>query len=86
MTYPKEAIQKLARLLDGDVSALNWLADKGYTGNGTPPKIPDEIRIEAAKRYISAYENITGEDFKAESGDPISRITKNLRKRGYLDG
>lgn len=30
LNYPKQAIEKLAQLLDGDVSALNWLADNGY--------------------------------------------------------
>lgn len=30
LNYPKEAIEQLARLLDGDISALDWLTDKGY--------------------------------------------------------
>src|SRR6185436_16295218 len=30
-----------------------WYADQGYTGTGTPPAISDEVRIEAAKRYIA---------------------------------
>src|SRR6185503_12667816 len=29
-------------------------AGLGYTGEGTPPEIPDEVRIEAARRYIAA--------------------------------
>ena len=34
-----------------------WLADqRGYRGEGPPPALPGEIRIEAAKRYIAAYE------------------------------
>ncbi|MBI2574688.1 phosphoribosylaminoimidazolesuccinocarboxamide synthase, partial [Candidatus Woesearchaeota archaeon] len=40
-----------------------WLADRGYTGQGAPPKIPDEVRVEAAKRYIDAYEQVTGKQF-----------------------
>ena len=29
-------------------------------GEGTPPPIPDEVRVEAARRYIEAYETVTG--------------------------
>lgn len=30
MNYPKQAIEKLTKLIGGEVSALNWLADNGY--------------------------------------------------------
>ncbi len=63
-----------------------WLADKGFIGEGSVPSIPDDIRIEAARRYIEAYEQITGLRFNAKAGDPIARIVENLRRRGYLDG
>ena len=35
----------------------------GYDGEGPSPTIPDEVRVEAASRYIEAYERITGEPF-----------------------
>lgn len=55
-----------------------WLAGQGFLGDGTPPALTDEIRIEAAKRYISAYELITGVDF-AVSDEPVAeRIAGNL--------
>ena len=57
-----------------------WLANKGFIGEGKIPKIPDDVKIEAAKRYITAYEMITGKEFKAEVGDIKSRISKNLTK------
>ncbi len=46
-----------------------WLISKGYMGNGTPPEITDEVRIETAKKYISFYENITGEEFSPKAED-----------------
>lgn len=55
-----------------------WLADKGFIGEGAIPAVPDEVRVEAARRYIEAYELITGQEFKAEVGDPLTRIEKNL--------
>ncbi|MEK6948895.1 MAG: phosphoribosylaminoimidazolesuccinocarboxamide synthase [Nanoarchaeota archaeon] len=57
-----------------------WLANKGFIGEGKIPKIPDDVKIEASKRYITAYEMITGKEFKAEVGDVMDRIKKNLRK------
>jgi phosphoribosylaminoimidazole-succinocarboxamide synthase len=50
----------------------------GYTGEGTPPPIPDDVRVEAAKRYIAAYEQVTGRTFVPNTEDPLPRIRKNL--------
>jgi len=55
-----------------------WLAKRGFIGEGDIPEIPDDIKIEAAKRYMKAYELITGETFKAEPGNPLERIKRNL--------
>jgi len=55
-----------------------WLADHGFRGEGEIPVIPDEIKVETARRYIEAYELITGEDFVAEVGDVASRLENNL--------
>ncbi|MBI3034180.1 phosphoribosylaminoimidazolesuccinocarboxamide synthase [Candidatus Woesearchaeota archaeon] len=61
-----------------------WLADQGYLGQGTMPEIPDEVRIEAANRYITAYEQVTGSKLNAVPGDATERIRKNLARRGYI--
>lgn len=45
-------------------SFRRWLADRGFTGDGPAPEIPDGIRIETAARYVEAYEAITGEVFE----------------------
>ncbi len=55
-----------------------WLAERGFTGDGEIPVIPDEIRVETARRYIEAYELVTGQTFEAETGDVTERIRKNL--------
>ncbi|MDB4968431.1 MAG: phosphoribosylaminoimidazole-succinocarboxamide synthase [Myxococcales bacterium] len=55
-----------------------WYVDQGYNGSGTPPAIPDEIRVEAAKRYIAAYEQVTGKPFVPDTDEPQARIRKNL--------
>jgi phosphoribosylaminoimidazole-succinocarboxamide synthase len=57
-----------------------WLADKGFRGEGEVPEIPDEIKAETARRYIEAYELITGQGFDAEPGDVNERLQRNLNK------
>lgn len=57
-----------------------WLAERGFRGEGEIPQIPDEIRAETGRRYIEAYELITGQPFKAEVGKVEERLKKNLAK------
>jgi phosphoribosylaminoimidazole-succinocarboxamide synthase len=55
-----------------------WFAEHGYTGDGPPPPIPDDVRVEAARRYIAAYEQVTGRAFVPDTEDPNARIRRNL--------
>jgi phosphoribosylaminoimidazole-succinocarboxamide synthase len=49
-----------------------------YRGDGEPPELPSEVRIGAAKRYVEAFERITGEVFEPNTEPPLPRIAKNL--------
>jgi phosphoribosylaminoimidazole-succinocarboxamide synthase len=52
-----------------------WLAGEAkWSGDGPPPIMPDEIRIEAARRYIASFELVTGTTFVPDSRPPIPRI------------
>ncbi len=57
-----------------------WMAEThGYRGDGPPPALPDDIRVEASKRYIEIYELMTGKVFEPDTHpDPASRIAANL--------
>jgi phosphoribosylaminoimidazole-succinocarboxamide synthase len=55
-----------------------FLAGAGFTGDGPIPAIPDEVRVEAARRYINAFETITGEAFVPDLEDPKVRIPRRL--------
>jgi phosphoribosylaminoimidazole-succinocarboxamide synthase len=55
-----------------------WLKSVGYAGDGPPPVVPDEVRVEAARRYIEAYELVTGETFVPDLEDPIPRMRRRL--------
>jgi phosphoribosylaminoimidazole-succinocarboxamide synthase len=55
-----------------------WLGEQGYKGEGAIPEIPVDVRCEAARRYIEAYEQITGRAFEPDIEDPLPRIRRNL--------
>ncbi len=58
-----------------------WLAEQGFRGDGPPPPLPDTVRMEAARRYVEAYEQITGESFvpgSAPVGERVSDVLQGL--------
>ncbi len=63
--------------LDKDFVRRYYTAS-GYKGDGEPGPLPTEVRVGAAKRYIEAFERITGETFEPNTDPPLARIQKNL--------
>jgi len=55
-----------------------WLGERGYRGDGPPPEIPVDVRCEASRRYIEAYEQLTGRGFEPDTEDPAPRLARNL--------
>ena len=55
-----------------------WLGEQGYKGDGPPPELPVEVRCEAARRYIEAYEQVTGRAFEPDLEAPQARLRRNL--------
>ena len=55
-----------------------WLGRQGYRGEGPPPALPDEVRCEAARRYIQAFEQVSGTRFDPDTQEPVARIRRNL--------
>ncbi len=65
------------RSLDKDY-VRRWLGTQGYRGDGPVPFIPDEVRVEAAERYIEACDAIRGEPFVPDTEAPLPRIKRHL--------
>jgi phosphoribosylaminoimidazole-succinocarboxamide synthase len=66
------------RALDKEYVRRYLAEQRNYRGDGAPPPLPDDVRVEAAKRYIAAYEQLTGKAFEPDTEPPLSRIRRNL--------
>ena len=73
--------RKNQNMLDKE-NIRQWLIERGFSGEGTPPVLTDEIRVTLAERYIELYTQLTGNEFHPLLGDVKSRIEKNLEKAG----
>jgi phosphoribosylaminoimidazole-succinocarboxamide synthase len=65
------------RSLDKEYVRRRLVAD-GYDGRGDPPPLSDEVRLEAARRYVEIYERVTGRTFVPDLEPPEERIRRNL--------
>lgn len=57
-----------------------WLMDNNFKGEGTPPVIPLDIKVEVIKRYITAYNCITGSDYSLENKDSKKALDQAVIK------
>lgn len=54
-----------------------WYAERGYTGDGKPPKMSEELIVALSQRYIKVYEMLTGKKFEAFEY-PIEKRIKDV--------
>ena len=73
---------KSQKMLDKE-NIRQWLIDQGFSGEGEPPKLSDEIRISLAEHYMELYRVLLGKEFVPEMGDVESRVVDNLNSYGY---
>jgi phosphoribosylaminoimidazole-succinocarboxamide synthase len=84
--YAEDYAERLARgeeprSLDKEY-VRRWLANEAkWSGDGPPPVMPDEVRLEAARRYIASYELVTGKTFIPDTREPVARIAAALEAR-----
>lgn len=63
---------------DKEVLRLDYAA-MGYTGDGEPPPLPDELAERVATRYIDVFEALTGQRFVPGEQPAGPRIEKAMR-------
>jgi len=72
------------KMLDKE-NIRQWLIrERGFSGQGKPPPIPDEVRVDLAEKYLAAFAQITGSALELTLGDVSQRIERNLRASKYL--
>ena len=71
------------KMLDKE-NIRKWLIDRGFKGEGIPPKLTDDIRIYLSEKYIELYKHLTGNDFQPSIGDVKTRITESLSKASII--
>lgn len=58
-----------------------WLKKQGYSGDGKPPTLDEDITKKLSNRYREVYEKITGEKFLIDESIPVEkRIKQNVQK------
>ena len=55
-----------------------WVAARCDPYRDPIPAIPRELILQTSRRYIEAFETITGERFEAPAGNVLERIRSNL--------
>ena len=81
--YEKRFKNNEKQLMLDKENIRQWLIDRGFKGEGTPPMLSDEIRVSLSESYIKLYQKITGNDFKGEVADVTERISRNLVNSGF---
>ncbi len=63
-----------------------WFKKQGYSGEGTPPKMPKDFIAKVSERYQSIYEKITGKKFTIGNPSRVEeRIKNNLKNLNILN-
>ena len=55
-----------------------WLREQGFEYGKPKPAVTDDARLMLAQKYISLYEQMTGESFVLAPGNVLERIRGNL--------
>jgi phosphoribosylaminoimidazole-succinocarboxamide synthase len=55
-----------------------WLVERGFRGEGTPPVLTDDVRVATAMRYISLAEELTEQPFAVTKETARERVTQLL--------
>ena len=73
----QQKIESYSKALDKEFIRRHLVA-QGYSGEGPAPELSDDIRLEAARRYVEIYEQVTGKPFVADEQQPIARLKERL--------
>ena len=82
--YEQRFSDGVSQLMLDKENIRQWLIKKGFSGDGVPPELTDDIRILLSEKYMELYEVLTGSSFKPSLGDVNARIINNLKEKGII--
>ena len=56
-----------------------WLMERGFSGEGEPPEIPDDVRAELTERYLELYRLLVGQELVLHPGPVLQRVERALK-------
>jgi phosphoribosylaminoimidazole-succinocarboxamide synthase len=61
-----------------------WLLEKGFSGQGTPPELTKEVRVQLAHTYLNLQKRLCNSNPVLPDRDPNQRLEDNLKKAGII--
>lgn len=77
-TYEERFQAGLAPQMLDKENMRQWLLDRGFKGDGEPPEITDDYRVEMSELYLDSYKKITGQELEIDNRNLVERIGENL--------
>ena len=65
------------RMLDKE-NIRQWLLAEGFSGHGTPPEIPADVRLDLAEKYASLHDRLLGSPFVPGDPDVLGSLYTTL--------
>jgi phosphoribosylaminoimidazole-succinocarboxamide synthase len=82
--YQKRYAQGQAQHMLDKENIRQWLLERGFSGEGRPPDLTEEVRVFLSRRYLQLQKRLTGTEPELPSGDPARRLVDNLKKAGII--
>jgi len=57
-----------------------WLLERGFSGEGLAPIIPDDYRWSLTEHYAKSFALVTGSTWQIDTRPPLARVEANLRE------
>ncbi len=69
------------KMLDKE-NVRQWLLARGFSGQGEPPALTDQVRLDLARTYLGLQERLCGRPAELPDRSPAGRLAANLAAAG----
>lgn len=78
--WTRESIEnnKKPEMLDKE-PVRQWLLERGFSGEGVPPALPNDYIVSLSRHYINSFERISGKTFNPRVGNVVAEIDAALQ-------